>query len=1402
MKRTCILIGEDNLLIECGILLLQKNYTIRSVISVHESTKQWCRKEKICCLSTLEEYLHIKQEPVDYLFSIVNSKILTSEHLACATKAAFNYHDSILPSYAGLNATVWSIINGEETHGITWHVIDTDIDTGDIVYQKQFSTLNENVLSLNLRCFEEAVVGLNKILDDIESNCLQRYKQHSIARSYYGKGHVLPDLGFINWHVPGELIYRIFRALAHGHYDNRVGTLKLALGKNYLVVIGLELSDFKTTNISPGEIIAISRDGIQIATTSFAVIIKKWLLPNGVEIDIENCIKKYNWGIGFQFHSYPPLLLQKLASRYSQALIKEPFWIKQFKNIDDHQVFSERAFGEQSFMNELCTISLASYEFNLKKYSLLKYGVAAILIYLYRINDYEQSSCFLLPALLPETSIISKQLFSNYRPIVSQFKPTDLLSEVLDNVSRQIEVVINQSDYLSDLFTRHPALEDVSVEPIISIGWNGIEKPIESIMHFELDEKALEIKVFHNINCDYQDGELKPLLLNLQRHVEKIINFILKNDQICLNKFDLVSDEERQKLYSWGTGPIKTLSSDCIYSLFQEHVRLRPHAPAIYTDGKVITYDELCKQAEQIATYIKSLSIAPQTPFAIYMNRSKEMLYAVLGILCAGCVYVPLDKKYPMNKIDLIIKGAEVKCIFSTEDSAQLITEHYIDNNEIQVIVISDIPLVNDNNVLLPENNNYSNQNTAYIMYTSGTTGVPKGVVISHQNVINYCYWFTQSTSFKDDSIIDFSSSLAFDLSIPCTIAPLIFGGALSICTENQKVNPELYLDYLNDNKITHIELTPGYLELLLHYPQAIQNLKFLRFLLLGADTVHTEEVKKWMRLCPQCFVVNEYGPTEATVSVTSYFVESISFLNGSVVPIGNPAFNSTSYLLDKHMNLCPIGMKGELYIGGKQVAQGYLNSPELTAEKFIPVSFNGQDVLYKTGDLSCWLPGGVLQFFGRNDHQVKIHGYRVELPAIETLLMQHDKIGQAVVVIRNAHHVYLRVYLVLENKSLSFSEIKNFLAKHMPFYMHPKEFCIVDSIPLKENEKINFDLLETQYDLLSGKDTRSIDDELSVSEQLCLGCWQDSFHQDLIKLDDNFFSLGGDSLIALHIITQLKNKAHQDLHLSALFKYPTIRELAAYLDELKNDIKCETDVRRNCLIRLSVGPNPKLFLVHPVGGTVFWYQHIANKMNDVMTVYGIEDPSINNKDFYFSSFDEMANYYVEIILNEVHEDIVYLGGASFGANLAFEMASKLQKSGKKIGFLGLFDGWTNYPSSLMEQTTIDLLTQNKPELLSDNSKHLNTLEEHRRKLLLDHQVEPLAIDACLFKAQELWPQFATCDLKDNGWKTYVNGTLQTYLVPGNHETMLFSSNAESLATLLQTILIQQEQSLPLQKTS
>lgn len=1381
--------GEDSLLIQCGLLLLDKGHYIKWVISPVKSIQYWCEDNNIAWCASLDDIFLTDDNRVDYLFSIVNGAILTQKQLDIARLGAINYHDSLLPSYAGVNATTWSLINGESAHGITWHELNAEIDAGSIIHQKRVPIFNDDTsLTLNLRCFEEAINGFEHVIKAIETSTVQRQTQDMTQRSYYGVTHVVPDLGFINWDTArANDIERINRALTFGHYHNNVGLLKLYLGRNAVVVLDAKPVDDEGIAKVSGQLLAIKPDGLLIATQHGFVLLNSFCTLYGVQLTVDELVRCYKLRVGSTLPCFDESLIQYYHPLYKNCLKEEPYWLKQLIRTEEHTLFSKMATDSNSTYKQLGSISSGSYAVENVRYQLL----VCVFIYLYRLNNYESFAVFYNDDELNELSLCGG-IFSNLLPLAFKSNSNITPRHLLQELTRQINEIKTHGTYLTDIFMRHPDLETKQIDFVITLGLykKQHDVPPNSLIHFEINEQN-ELVIYHRTNQAYQGGGLSSILTNMPEHLDNILQWMSVNSNQPINKLCFLTAMEHKYLNEWGVGQTEELPSTSITQLFEHHVITNPDRIAIYENNYEFSYYHLWEQSEKIASFIGTLNLPQHTLIGIYIPRSHNMLALILGILKAGCVYVPLDLRYPLLKIEMIINEAKLTHLMTIESQLSALMNQF-GTQGVHLYNAEELLARNENSLSFNKDivNPQENSPLAYIMFTSGTTGTPKGVMVSQKNVINYCHWFTQGNEFTADSIIDFSSSLAFDLSVPCTLAPLLVGGALAICDEQQKINPKLYLQHLKRYAITHTELTPGYLELLLHYPEDIKQLSDLRYVLLGADVVHTEEVTQWLALYPTSKIVNEYGPTETTVSATSYCVTELDELTEASVPIGRPAFNSTCYLLDKYFNLCPIGMMGELYIGGAQVTEGYLGKPELTEQKYIKMKFNEfEEILYRTGDLASWLPKGHLQFFGRNDHQVKIQGYRIELPAIESILMKHEAIFQAVVVIRQERHKdkYLRAYIVSEDKNINTHQIKEFLALYLPAYMHPKEFCVVSSIPLKENEKIDFDTLERQASILLAFTPELSHQTLNDTQRICLEIWQKAFYAQLIHLEDNFFQLGGDSLLALQIISALKSQFQLPIPLSVLFEYPDIISLAHQLDLLIANDNSMFSHTSSSVIKLSSGPHKTpLFLVHPVGGSVFWYHQLAQRLDGKYTIYGIEDQSINGNSHRFASISEMAQFYLEEI-DEVYQGEEYcLGGASFGATVAVEMANRLIQSNKSVTFLGLFDGWAKYPDSLIKSNTVRLLTQNHQEIGQQTSEQLEELEEYRKKLLFAFKLPIIRTDVTLFKAKDLWEAFASADDPFNGWGPFVEHEIIVHSIPGTHETMFFESNADHLANLVE----------------
>lgn len=1411
MASIC-LIGEDSLLIQCGEILLNRHHSIQVIVSPVKKIESWARKNHISYFKTINELSQLEYSMnIDYIFSIVNSCILPPSFLELACRAAINYHDSPLPKYAGLHSTSWAILNEEKEHGVTWHLMNQEIDRGAIIKQSFFPIESKDTaFTLNLKCYERAIETFQTLIVEIEQDQLTFQKQTLLNRSYYSAKHQLPYFGFIHWpSFSAEKIECIHRALTFDHYNNNLGTLKIYLTPNeYVIISKLELSSYPTQKFSsPGQVLFIEENAIHISTTTSLIKISQILLPDSDQISIKEFLKKFKIQVRFQFPFLKSNEISLLKSLYSQALVSEKFWIRSLKDNQQHTIFSRKEIAMRSELQMLShTVNVKHIFPNKKIDSIINILLTAIIIYLYRINNHEKVSVFLIYQNFKKFHKKCGDIFNYFLPINFDNPSNLTLKETIEKISALTQEMRENQGYLSDIFARHPILKENSIEKNITISFTNQFKTAyladESILHFQINEELGEIQIFHRFDSSSKLA-IKELLSSLPEHITNILINLINRSHLPLTYFSFLPEHEQYRLLNnFSKGVRKGLPATSIIALFKQQTQKQPKHTALHMQNDTVSYEKLWDDTEKIAHYVKKFQKIKQSHIGIYLERSIEMVTMIFSALKSGVAYVPLDTKYPLSRIKYIIDQANITIIFTQKKFLSLL-EDFFKTQSPKLVCIEDI-LKEDqmsNSIFDLEENNPLD-NLAYIMFTSGTTGAPKGVMVTQRNVLNYCHWFLQFTHFDMNSIMDFSSSIAFDLSVPCSIAPLLAGGSIAICSESQKINPCEYLSHLIKNRVSHVEMTPGYMHQLLAYPDKLQRLRYLKYLLLGADVISKTDVIRWYSHCPEHQLINEYGPTETTVAITAYFINKEQLPIESSVPIGQPAFNTDCYVLDRYKNLCPIGMMGELHIGGMQVSKGYLNNPTLTQDKFINSYLNNRsETLYKTGDMVYWLPDGNLQFIGRNDHQIKIFGYRVETAEIESVLTEIPGIHQAIVMEHSEKfkNKYLRAYLVSEIQFVHDDEIRKTLKFYLPNYMIPKEFCLVSSVPLKENEKIDYHALKKQSHFLLTNSKNAVNSTNLNFQEKILKIWQTIFNNSLITVHDNFFDIGGESLLALQIIDELENQYSLQIPVIYLFEYPNVTLLSNKIYELYQakslNIQKINSTSPNILVPLSKGKDKTpLFLIHPVGGTIFWYKEIAGLLQGTHTVYGIQDPNMDGHLTHFTSLEEMAEYYLKAIQKIYSGENYRIGGASFGATVAFAITDLLQKQNKEIDFLGLFDGWSHYPALVLKNNSISFTKNNEvnnQKLSKEKKQKLLELEQYRKQLLANYHLPRLKVNATLFKALDLWPEFKAINDAYNGWSPYVDGSINVILTPGDHETMFFPPNAKSLANLLNESLIE-----------
>ncbi|MCZ8116908.1 MAG: amino acid adenylation domain-containing protein [Microcystis sp. LE18-22.4A] len=638
------------------------------------------------------------------------------------------------------------------------------------------------------------------------------------------------------------------------------------------------------------------------------------------------------------------------------------------------------------------------------------------------------------------------------------------------------------------------------------------------------------------------DGDLftPERITRMVGHFQTLLKGIVANPQQTIGELPLLTESEKQQLLvEWNQTQTSYPDHYCIHQLFEEQVVKTPDAIAVIDGEKSLTYEQLNQKANQLAYYLQNLGVKTEDLVGICIERSVLMIIGLLGILKAGAAYIPLDPNYPSERLAYMLEDSAVSVLLTQENLVDTLP------NYLGTIFCLD----QDGKILdhHPQDNllhPMTSENLAYVIYTSGSTGKPKGVLIQHQSLLNLVSWHQNAFDITTIDRVTQLAGIAFDASVWEIWPYLTAGACLAIVPPDLLTSPKQLQEWLIAKKITVSFLPTPLAETLI--PLDWSPNCPLRLMLTGGD-----KLNDFPPTSIPFTLVNNYGPTENTVVTTSVKITP-DLLTEKAPPIGRPISNTQVYILDQYQQPVPIGIPGELYIGGSGLAKGYLNRPELTDSKFIanPFSQKLSDRLYKTGDLVRYGNDGQIEFVGRIDHQVKIRGFRIELGEIETVLNQHPQVKEAIIIAREDQPGVKRLCAyVIASQNLTVSQLRLFLQEKLPQYMVPAFFVLLDAFPLTANGKIDRCALP--------QPTLELEDEAALNlspgtekERILAAIWQRVLGLKNISINDNFFELGGDSILAIQIIAQA-NQAGLQITPKQLFSHQTIAQLATVAERV-----------------------------------------------------------------------------------------------------------------------------------------------------------------------------------------------------------------------------------------------------------
>ncbi len=897
----------------------------------------------------------------------------------------------------------------------------------------------------------------------------------------------------------------------------------------------------------------------------------------------------------------------------------------------------------------------------------------------------------------------------------------------------------------------------------------------------------------------FEDSTIQRLMA----HWNALLRSAVANPDLPIALLEYMSSEEKQQiLRDWNRTAVDYPKNSCVHELFEAQAARRPENCAIVFRDQRLTYRELNQRANRLAHRLISLGVGPDTVVGICTERSVEMIVGLLGILKAGGAYLPLDPDYPAEQLGFMLRDSGVRFVVTSRESAARAPS---DGIRSLLIDGEESTRTNSENPCVPVQPNH----LAYVIYTSGSTGNPKGVEIQHRSIVRLLFGIDYFDLDETKAMLQFAP-FTFDVATLEIWGALLHGGKCVLYPGKVPSVKDLG-ELLRAHRITTAVLTASWFNLMIDEdPQALASLEQL---VVGGEALSVSHIRRAMELLPKIEFINGYGPTEATMLACCHTIRHFPGSTATSIPIGSPIANTECYILDQNLQPVPVGIKGELHIGGVGLARGYRNRPDLTKESFIhnPFSDDPQSRLYKTGDAVRFLPDGTIDYLGRLDDQVKIRGFRIELGQVETTLRKHPQVQDAACIAAGGNKL-LVAYLVFRNGSeASSSGMREYARTMLPPYMVPDKFVTLDAIPLGRHGKVDRHRLPSP-DSAAAVPPRVPAPPQDDVEMEMVQLWGKLFSRQSIGCDDNFFSLGGNSLLAAKLLVRVEKAFGKRLSLASLVAAPTIRQFAA-LVRTHEPVK---KIAQTAAIQPK-GTKPPFFCV---GAGVLFHPLVDQLGTDrpFLTLILTKEAVDKLKTPY--TLEEIAGHMIDAMRERQPNGPYYLGGFCQDGVVAYEMARQLTLHGQKVAMLFLFETVNPSPApadrvrSYWKRMSIRfefrrgqfrrLRPSDYPHFfkvqIGDIQRRMTSLAwraSHRvRKLIGEaklpslerivhiasrtYKPKPISSPTLLFRCSE-WP-IASAGDPYFGWRSLLTGWHQTVEIPGDHSGIFREVGARRMA--------------------
>lgn len=1391
-SKTCIIIGEGSIAVHCTKILIKNNFNIKLIITKEELLKELAQKNEIKFIGNISD--ENDYQDVDYIFSINNGRILKEVFLGKARILALNYHDSPLPKYAGMFATNHAILNGEKSHGISWHTINNEIDGGDIIASSQFVINDdETAYSLNLKCYEYAIQCFESLIPDLLSEKIQLTKQDKNNRSLYPLNKRPSNYGIINWNQSINEIEILKRACFFGKkLDNEFLAPSIYLNNQFYTLLDFEIFSAKDTKPS---FVSIIKNKIAIDCKDAYVVIDKLLDDNGIELNAEDILVPNTY-----LEKVSDLIMSQIDSNFKSFAKYESYWLTELYNsfyfenkinISDEKERKEKRKVILENLEKLANISGLSYDY-------LAESILSLYFLLLSGNEFGT-----IAYVNNECNIY----FSKWKPLNLHIDKNNNLRDTLDSISHKLIQNSKKGDFCANVINRYYKLKELKGQnPSVFIIKNNVKSryAVDNNVIIHIDKNEV---IFEGISNDILDSFLS-FYKNIESYLNKEISIIplifrKKNDLINkINKF-----QENEKQFD-------------VFLKFTEIVKIYPDKIAVFDEGKTVNYSKFYSDICSLTAYLKENGVQKNTIVAVGIPRTYEYFLSIMAVLGCGAAFLSIDTSLPIERQEYMLNDSNSVLFIHKNDHNNL-------NINIKQINISKIDL---SEIEYKEIDTSNCESIAYVIYTSGSTGKPKGVKISRKSLSGFIDSAINLYNINHtDRILQFSN-LSFDASLEEIFCSFCSGASLFLRTE-EMLEFEHLIEFSKNNKISVWDLPTAFWRQLINNQSYISNIQTLdlRLVIIGGEAVTKNDFLNWTsKNFNKHQLYNTYGPTETTIVALAYEMNNTQD-DQKDIPIGNQLQNVEITIKNKLGYELPYGVEGELIISGDCVADGYINCNEAQNAVFIKDAISNKNS-YKTGDLVYSDESGLIYYKGRIDDQLKIRGFRIEPKEIESKILDFNEVEDAFVfaISESNGDKILTAFYTCPSQFISESKIRDYLTRNLPKYMVPNIIKIIDKIPLTKNGKADRQKLSeialkslekkaNTFILPSGKT------EIQIHE-----IWKMAFNREEISVTDDFFEIGGHSLIAVQVMGGIKNRFKTNLPLSALISNPSIRQLSDLIESksTKHLWDVIVPIRRE-------GNKTPIFLIHGAGLNVLLYQSLSRNMESDRPIYAVQAKGLDGEHTLNTSIEDMANQYITEIKKVQPYGPYNLLGFSLGGFIAYEMSLILLKNKENVDFLGVIDSITDItkhnrnPINKLFYKSYKLIAKpifvfwlflcepfedKKTFLKNKYDNLLLTIKYYSKKSKIDsfdlkqtdsnvpvyldknlkfrlmaalqnYVLKENNIELNLFKAEK--SSFFVMDRKAYGWNKYAKKGVKIHLIPGDHTHIFAPPNDKIFAKKL-----------------